>query len=317
MSGARDCRAHEACLSVVLVFAALSAGCLVQTYPGPKLPRDQTARIRADHAVVAKAPEPPPAAPVETAAVAAPAEEVLSIPDVATPDGTAPPTQPEVPAGAPAPAAVDSEAPPRRPRAAPLRIRGPEQDETPMWLRHPGSGLTFDVGGFDGGTDLATASYSDGSTTTLSGGTGLFASVGAIWTPIWLGDAVGFGVGGYLGVKYFSVGDSNSSISLTRYPIGGGAHVLLRIGDRWFLFLRGGLQKEFGVSLSSDAYGSASLKGSLGGLGEGGFYYVTTASDDHLAILFSFRYTSGRDSANAESLGADSAGVIFAIHYNL
>lgn len=186
-----------------------------------------------------------------------------------------------------------------------------------MWLRHPGSGLTFDFGGFDGGTDLATASFSDGSSETLSGGTGVFASVGAIWTPLWLGDAVGFGVGGYLGVKYYSVGDSVSSISLTRYPIGGGAHVLLRIGDRWFLFLRGGLQKEFGVSLSADGYGSASLNGSLAGLGEGGFYYVTTMSEDRLAMLFSFRYTGGRDSANGASFAADSAGVIWAIHYNL
>ncbi len=187
-----------------------------------------------------------------------------------------------------------------------------------MWLRHPGSGLTFDVGGFDGGTDLATAQYTDGSSDTLSGGTGLFASVGAMWTPLWVGDAVGFGVGGYLGVKYYSVGGSNSGISLTRFPAGAGAHALIRIGDRWFLFLRGGIQKELGVSLSADGYGSADLTGSLGGLGEGGFYYVTTAAEDHLAILFTFRYTSGRDTAaNGSSFGADSAGVVFALHYNL
>ena len=51
-------------------------------------------------------------------------------------------------------------------------------------VAHPGSGLTFDLGAFDGGSDLAKASYTDGSTDTLSGGTGVFASVGAIWTPI-------------------------------------------------------------------------------------------------------------------------------------
>jgi hypothetical protein len=218
----------------------------------------------------------------------------------------------------PVPSATDSEAP-ARPRNAPPRIHLPplQEDDRPIWLRHPGSGLTIDVGAFDGGTDLATAGYTDGSTSTLSGGTGVFASVGAIWTPIWLGDAVGFGLGGYLGVKYYSVGGSDASVSLTRYPIGGAAHALIRIGDRWFLFLRGGIQKEVGVSLSSDAYGSANLVGSLGGLAEGGFYYVTQVSDDHLAILFTFRYTSGRDSANGASFAADSGGVIFAIHYNL
>ena len=118
-------------------------------------------------------------------------------------------------------------------------------------------------------------------------------------------------------MKYFSVGDSNSSISLNRFPIGAAAHAFIRIGDRWFLFLRAGIQKEVGISLSADAYGSASLSGSLGGLGEGGFYYVTTMSDDRLAMLFSFRYTGGRDSANGASFAADSAGVIWAIHYNL
>jgi len=191
------------------------------------------------------------------------------------------------------------------------------QEESPLWLRHPGSGLTFDLGGFDGGSDLATASYTNGDMSTLSGGTGVFTSVGAIWTPLWVGDAVGFGVGGYLGVKYYSVGGSNSSVSLSRFPIGGGAHVLIRIGDRTFLFLRGGIQKEFDISLSADGYGSASLEGSLAGLGEGGFYYVTTMSDDRLAMLFSFRYTGGRDSVNGVSFAADSAGLIWAIHYNL
>ena len=59
---------------------------------------------------------------------------------------------------------------------------------------------------------------------------------------------------------------SNSSVSLTRFPIGGGPHVLIRISERWFLFLRGGIQKEVGISLSADGYGSASLNGALGGL---------------------------------------------------
>jgi hypothetical protein len=34
-------------------------------------------------------------------------------------------------------------------------------------------------------------------------------------------------------------------------------------------------------------------------------------------MLFSFRYTGGRDSNSGGSFAADSAGVIWAIHYNL
>jgi hypothetical protein len=223
-------------------------------------------------------------------------------------------------AAGPPPAAADRESP-VPPRRVPMRIHvpPPSEDETPMWLRHPGSGLTFDFGGFGGGTDLVMAQLSDGSTETLSAGSGVFLSVGGIWTPIWLGDAVGFGVGGYAGLKYDSVGASNASVSLTRFPLGGGAHALIRISERWFLFLRGGIQKEFGVSLSGSgaASGGASMEGSLGGLGEGGFYYVSHLGDDHTAVLFSFRYTSGHDTVGYSTFDAASAGVIIAIHYNL
>ena len=98
---------------------------------------------------------------------------------------------------------------PRRPRLPPSmpRLRGGRAGWCHAFIsRHRGktrhrfgcairAGPTFDFGAFDGGTDLATAQYTDGSSSTLSGGTGVFASVGAIWTPIWVGDALGLGVG--------------------------------------------------------------------------------------------------------------------------
>jgi hypothetical protein len=163
------------------------------------------------------------------------------------------------------------------------------------------------------------AELSDGSTETLSAGSGVFLSIGGIWTPLWIGDELGLGVGGYLGLKYDSIGGSNASLSLTRFPIGFAAHALIRLSERWFFLIRGGVQKEYGVSLSGSGgvSGSADLDGSLGGLGEGGFYYVTHLGEDHTAVVITFRYTSGHDSANGASVDASSAGGIIALHYNL
>jgi len=218
------------------------------------------------------------------------------------------------------PAASESESPPAPRRATPrIHLPPPQEEETPLWLRHPGSGLTFDFGGFGGGTDLATAQFSDGSTATLSAGGGGFASVGGLWTPLWLGDELGLGVGGYVGVKYQTVGGSNSNLSLTRFPIGLAAHALLRLSERWFLLLRGGVQKEYGIGLSGggDVSGSADLDGSLGPLGEGGFYYVTHIGGDRMAVALTFRYTSAHDTLGGMTFSANSAGGLLAIHYNL
>jgi len=218
------------------------------------------------------------------------------------------------------PAASDSESP-RAPRRATPRIHVPpsQEDETPLWLRHPGSGLTFDFGGFGGGTDLATAQLSDGTTETLSAGGGGFASVGGLWTPLWVGDELGLGLGGYVGVKYQTVGASNSNLSLTRFPIGVAAHALVRISERWFLLLRGGVQKEYGISISGggDMSGNIDVDGAVGPLGEGGFYYVTHVGQDRMAVALTFRYTSAHDSVGGMTFSANSAGGLLAIHYNL
>ena len=46
--------------------------------------------------------------------------------------------------------------------------------------------------------------------------------MGGLWTPIWIGDAIGFGVGGYAGLKYQNIGGTNENLSLTRFRWGPG-----------------------------------------------------------------------------------------------
>ena len=408
MSGGRDCRAHEACLALVVAVTSLLAGCVVQMYPGPKLPREETARIEADHAsvtnidgmdlpvgsafmvrsglhvmsatmldadghwagrvtfcfaaeggasyilrswgqarrdaalidartsaeiqvrplepgercvpadrprpVVVKAPDlPPPVAPAETATAAA-AEEAGA--DAASSPADAPAAPPSD-AAVRAPAAVEGEAPRRgRPLRATYASRQAAEPQ-PRWLRHPGNGLMFDFGAFMGGTDLATATFTDGSTSSLSGGSGILLSAGLMLTPLWVGDGAGFGLDAFASVKFDSIGTSGNSVSLTRYPLGLGAHVLAQIDDRWWFILRGGIIKETGITLSADGYGDASLSGSLGGFGEGGVYYVLHAGNDHVAFVWTFRYSGSSDSANGAKISANSGGLIWALHINL
>ncbi len=223
---------------------------------------------------------------------------------------------------APVTPAVDDETPraPRRPSpAARSRSRvSPREDEPPRWMRHPGTGPTFELGAFLGGTDLASTADQNGNKVgTLSGGSGVVLGVGWIWTPLWAGDDAGFGLGASIGLKYDSISAGDQSVSLLRFPAALAAHTFLHIGDRWWILLRGGIQKELGVSLSVDPYGSASMDGSLGALGEGGLYYVAELGEQRTAMLFAFRYTSGTDSNPGGSFSASAGGIVFAVHYNL
>jgi hypothetical protein len=391
---------HEACLAS-LGAILLSSGCVVQMYPGPELPRRETARIAAAgasisnidgmelpvgstfmvraglHAVSASTTgasgeklgpaticfaakgggsyqvgfesdrrislmDQDTGLTVEAFPVSAPREcapprprPAVAVAASPTPDtepppsrGAAPAADDETPTSGPVGAAavasgppaeraspgVDSEVPRDRRPGRPVRPTEDSGAERP-WVRHPGNGFTLDFGGFFGGTDLATATFTDGSKSTLSGGSGVLFSVGLMLTPLWAGDGAGFGFDAFAGVKYDSVGDSSTNISLTRYPLGLGAHTLLHLGDRWWFIVRGGIVKEVGVSLGG-SYGNADLVGSLGGFGEGGIYYVMSGLDGHAALVFTFRYSVSNDSNSGGTFSANSAGAIVAVHFN-
>jgi hypothetical protein len=134
-------------------------------------------------------------------------------------------------------------------------------------------------------------------------------------TPLWIGEYAGFGAGGFAGVKYDWLDASTGSVSIARFPLGVAAHVLLHIDGGEWLVLRGGLQKEFGVSVSGDnnLAGNGGLQGSLGGFGEGGFYGVFRGGVlSHLAVSVTFRYSVSHDTVAGARFDANSAGFIFA-----
>jgi hypothetical protein len=234
-------------------------------------------------------------------------------PAVETTEPSAASEQAAAPAAVPA---VDNEAPRFVSRRHP---RGRSDEPQPSWFRHPGNGLVFDLGAFFGGEDLVTAQLADGSSMTLSAGQGVAFSIGGMWTPLWIGDRVGFGVGASAGWKYDFINASNASVSFSRYPVGASLHTLLRMDDRWLFLVKGGIQKELdiGISGSGDAGQlNGSLNGGLGGFGEAGFYYIFRAGG-HVATAFTFRYTAIHDSAAGMSIPASNFGFLFYLFYNL
>ena len=80
------------------------------------------------------------------------------------------------------------------------------------------------------GAELADTQTLNGTTIeTLSLGSGLSASIGVMLTPLWFGEHAGFGAGGFAGVKYDGLDNGpGGSVTMTRFPVGGALHVLLR-----------------------------------------------------------------------------------------
>jgi hypothetical protein len=74
--------------------------------------------------------------------------------------------------------------------------------------------------------------------------------------------------------------------------------------------LRVGIQKEVGISVSGDSglSGNQVLRGSLGGLGEGGFYGVLPVGEYHVAFSATFRYFVAHDTIAGASRSANSGG---------
>ena len=179
----------------------------------------------------------------------------------------------------------------------------------------PGNGFSFLMSGDFGGEDLVRATMSNGTTQTLSGGTGILFGLGVAYTPLWMGDMNGVGLDARIGIKYDSIDASNASISKTSFPFSGGLHDYLRLSRRWYFTLAAGAHKEMGTGLSGsgDVAGSVSFGSPWGWYGEGGFLFAETW---HTAVAFNLRYTDMRLTYAGQDLGANNVGIGLAIQIN-
>ncbi|HMF39088.1 MAG TPA: hypothetical protein VKQ32_00270 [Polyangia bacterium] len=189
--------------------------------------------------------------------------------------------------------------------AAPIVPRAPNPTFT----------LHFDTGYAAGGNDLVNISFSNGESRTLSAGDGVYLTVGVDWTPVWISGVVGLGVGGSFGFKYANVGASNGSVSLMRLPIAGTAHGMVRLGPKWFLLVRGGVEKDTNAALSGDGDAqlpTISLASNLGALAEVGPGFVNA---NHVGMTVTARltvidYTAGSQIIHASNFGIMVGGAL-------
>jgi len=108
---------------------------------------------------------------------------------------------------------------------------------------------------------------------TLKAGDGLLVSVGASRTPLWVYDAIGFGVDFDVGLKYGSISASNGGVSLLREPLILSGHVLFAVAPRWSILVRLGVENDFNPTLSSSGsveLGPLRLSSDWGGMVEVG-----------------------------------------------
>jgi hypothetical protein len=186
----------------------------------------------------------------------------------------------------------------------------PEDGESPV--RGPiapimGARLGFGFG--FGGDDLIKATYTNGDTQSLSAGSGVVFSLGAVATPLWVGDAAGFGVGGSIGVKYDSMSASNGNISFVRVPADLWLQTLLRVSPHWFFTVAGGMHKDLDATLSGSGLAADinySFDRPWGWMAELGFLNMTSRN---LGYTFAFRFTNAKYLYESAPINAQSFGL--------
>ena len=158
-----------------------------------------------------------------------------------------------------------------------------------------GTGLALEAGMLLGGDNL---------------GSGMSVSLGAQWTPLWVGDKLGIGLGGSFGYKGNSFHTYERSVASSRYPWVVAAHGLFSVTDGWLLLLRGGIQSDSGLS-ATVAGTTGQLHSLLGFLGEAGAYLPFSR---HLAGSVVFRYSNLRYSSDNADHSANSFGPLCTLH---
>jgi hypothetical protein len=236
----------------------------------------------------------------------------------ASPDGGAPSVASAVPQ------ASDSEIGAARPsKPAPVIPQGDvdepqgEDSDAEVSGRRPGTGLSMALGFGFGGADFVKATSSNGNEQTLSAGQGFIVGLGAMVTPLWPTQGLGFGLGVDGSWKYDSIDADNGSASIRRFPVAFTAHLLTNGsggGPHYFL-LKGGVTKDFGVNYSASGFASlnADVKGTWGPTFALGYYNRT---NDAFAwdVLGFFSLTD--HVVGTAHLNANTFGLTMAAHLN-
>jgi hypothetical protein len=131
---------------------------------------------------------------------------------------------------------------------------------------HASLGLAF------GGEELVSLTYTDGTSVSIHAGDGVLLTGGLTFTPLWIGDRIGLGLGLDAGWKYRSTSvDADGSMALERFPLIGSARGLIGITNAWHVLLAGGVVYELGPDLTGEGLLSEysfEFDNALGGMAE-------------------------------------------------
>jgi hypothetical protein len=261
--------------------------------------RQRREALRASHSAASEQGPADQPTPVEPSP--APASQLASGPD-------APASQSVSAAPAPPP-----RAPVQAPPLASLMTDG--QGAVLPQAPRPGTGFHLAMGLAGGGDNLVTAQFSNGDSSTLSAGGGVYLAIGATVTPLWIGNTVGLGLGGDIGWKYDSISASNGSVDMSRFPLDLWAQALIALSDSWYVHLLAGPHKESGVNLSGSGVvsGGADFGSPWGWIAQGGLYTTTSW---HMAFAFGLRYTGVHYTFAGQTINASNIGLDLTFHVN-
>ena len=182
-------------------------------------------------------------------------------------------------------------------------------------MHRPGTGAGIEFGGSFGGDDIAVAMLDNGDSETLHAGDGGGLSLLGAWTPLWIGNAVGVGVSGYIGFKVTEIGGSNGALKLLRFPASLSLQALLPLGGRVYLLGRAGLLKELGVSLTGTGIASSlgtPMTAPLAPQYEGGLLFESISQ---LALGLSVRYASMHYEGNFGRIDASNVSILGGFYF--
>lgn len=179
-------------------------------------------------------------------------------------------------------------------------------------------GLNVTAGLAFGGDTVFQATYADGSTSSMQAGDGLSLLGGLTFTPIWIGDRLGLGLGAEAGYKYRANRADNGTAELTRFPLLVTARGLFALGANWHLLAALGAQADLGTQIAGDGIAAnldVKAKDSLGFVMEGG---VLLGAPQSFGAEITGRYTmQSYQNAAQPTLYADASNgsVNFRLHY--
>jgi hypothetical protein len=168
-----------------------------------------------------------------------------------------------------------------------------------------------------GGDDLVKATFTDGTSETLSAGDGAIFALATSFAVL-MGKTHSLWLGVELGVKTTSVGDGQNELSLTRFPLIPRASWILGPQSATQVVFTAGMPYEAGVHTSGDGIASSlttSFEDALGWMGEFSILWRSPG----IAIDLAARYTNIRyvSTALTGSIDASSFGVLVGFHFPL